>query len=300
MKPTISIVTASYNQGQFIERTIDSVLSQEVEGLEYVVMDGGSTDQTLDILRGYDGRLAWVSELDKGQADAINKGFRATSGEIFGWLNSDDIYYPGALAAVQDYFAAHPEVMVLYGDGHHIDAGDNFMELYYTEDWNFERLKEVCYLCQPTVFLRRSVMEQYGPLNTRLNFCMDYEYWLRVGQDMPFVRLPKVLAGSRLHDETKTLGQRVTFHREIIEMMKQQVGQPPARWIFNYAHAVIDSWGWQRETAAQRVRYISFLILLSSLSFLRWQYYIPRQGLATMWEWLTQPLYHSLREVFSQ
>ena len=129
---------------------------------------------------------------------------------------------------------------------------------------------------------------------------MDYEFWLRVGKENPFVRLNQLLAGSRLHDETKTLGQRVTFHREILAMMKRRLGQPPTRWVFNYAHAVIDSWGWQRETAAERVRYISMLIFLSSLTFLRWQYYIPREGLATMKEWLTQPLYHSLREVFGR
>jgi glycosyltransferase involved in cell wall biosynthesis len=296
MKPTISIITASYNQGQFIKRTIESVLSQNIDSLEYVVMDGGSTDQTVEILKQYDGRLTFTSQPDKGQADAINKGIQATSGDIIGWLNSDDIYYPGTLSAVQDYFAAHPDVQAIYGDGSHIDADDHILEPYYTEDWNFERLKEVCYLCQPAVFLRREIFEQYGLLNIDLNFCMDYEYWLRVGKDIPFVRLPQVLAGSRLHDETKTLGQRVTFHREIIEMTKKTLGQPPVRWVFNYAHAVIDNWGWQRETAVGRVKYISTLILLSSLTFLRWQYYIPREALATMWEWLTQPLYHSLRE----
>jgi glycosyltransferase involved in cell wall biosynthesis len=299
MKPTISIITASYNQGQFIERTIKSVLSQDIEGLEYVVMDGGSTDGTIEILKRYDGRLTYVSESDKGQADAINKGFRVTSGDIFAWLNSDDIYYPGALSAVQEFFAAHPAVMALYGDGNHIDKDDNFLEPYYTEAWDFERLKEVCFLCQPAVFLRRELLEQKGLLNINLNFCMDYEFWLRTGQETPFVRIPKLLAGSRLHEETKTLGQRVANHREIIEMTKERLGKPPARWVFNYAHAVIDSWGWQRETAGGRVKYISMLILLSSFSFLRWQYYIPGEGLKTMWEWLTQPLYKSLREVFS-
>jgi glycosyltransferase involved in cell wall biosynthesis len=300
MKPSISIITASYNQGQFIERTIESVLNQNIEGLEYVIMDGGSADQTVEILKHYDGRLTWTSQVDKGQADAINKGIQATSGDIIGWLNSDDIYYPGALSAVQDYFAAHPDVNAIYGDGHHIDADDNILEAYYTEDWDFARLAEVCYLCQPAVFLRREIFNQYGLLNIDLNFCMDYEFWLRVGRDIPFVRLDQLLAGSRLHDETKTLGQRVTFHKEILQMTKKQLGKPPIRWVFNYAHALIDSWGYQRDSAVGRVKYISLLILFSSLAFLRWQYYIPRAALSTMWQWLTQPLYLSFKEAIGR
>jgi hypothetical protein len=108
------------------------------------------------------------------------------------------------------------------------------------------------------------------------------------------------LAGSRLHDETKTLGQRVTFHKEIIQMTKKQLGKPPIRWVFNYAHALIDSWGYQRDSAVGRVKYISLLILFSSLAFLRWQYYIPRAALSTMWQWLTQPLYLSFKEAIGR
>lgn len=284
--PSLCVVTPSFNQGRFIERTIRSVLDQGVEGLEYYVADGGSTDETIGILRRYDGRLRFCSERDGGQADAVNKGIRATSGEIIGWLNSDDIYYAGALKAVQTYFAGHPEAEVLYGEANHIDEEDRVIEPYYTEDWDYERLKEICFVCQPAVFFRRRLVERAGPLDAGLRFCMDYEYWLRLGALTSFVRLPVLLAGSRLYGGNKTLGQRTAVHREINDMLCRRLGAVPERWICNYAHAVVEGWGLKRDTPRQDRLFVAALVLVTTFASLRWNRRLSRPLLRTLATWL--------------
>src|SRR5262245_11033457 len=152
--PLVSIVTPSYNQGRYIEATIQSVLEQDYHHLEYLVLDGGSTDQTLTVLQRYEDRLLWISEKDRGQADAINKGFRLAQGQILGWLNSDDTYLPGTIRRVVDYFQTRRDVGMVYGEGYHVDASGKIIERYYTEPFSFQRLAEICFICQPTVFMR--------------------------------------------------------------------------------------------------------------------------------------------------
>lgn len=207
MLPRISIVTPSFNQVQYIEETMKSVLSQDYPYLEYLVIDGGSTDGTLDILRRYEAYLHWVSELDKGQADAINKGFKQATGEIVSWLNSDDLYLPGVLHQVANYFSQHPEVDVVYGDYHLIDQAGRLLltrrEISF--DYNI-LLYGLNYISQPATFFRRDIFDRVGYLDDTLHYGLDWEYWLRIASHGGrFAHLPHSLAATRWHNTAKTL-----------------------------------------------------------------------------------------------
>jgi glycosyltransferase involved in cell wall biosynthesis len=273
---TFSVVTPSYNQVAFIERTIRSVLTQDVQPLEYVVMDGGSSDGTVEILDRYADRLWYRSEPDDGQADAVNKGIRQTAGELIGWLNSDDIYYPDTLRTVRSYFAAHPEVDVVYGDADHIDEQDRVLEPYGCEPWDPERLHDICFLCQPAVFFRRRVVERHGLLDANLDYCMDYEYWLRLAtQGARFAHLRRKLAGSRMYAWNKTLGQRIKVHAEINGMLRRRLGSVPTRWLSNYAHVVLEENGFRRERG--RVRFAAAVSVATWLAALRWNHRVSPQ-----------------------
>lgn len=285
MLPKISVVTPSYNQGRFIERTIRSVLEQRISGLEYFVIDGGSTDETVGILKKYEHCLNWVSEKDGGQADAVNKGIRATRGEVVGWLNSDDIYYPGALRTVIQFFENHPEVDLIYGDADHIDLNDIIIEPYYTEDWNYDRLMEICFLCQPAVFFRRRLTEMMGLLDDQLQYCMDYEYWLRLGAIVPFVRIKKKLAGSRMYADNKTMRSRVAVHNEINHMMKKKFGKIPLKWIYAYAYVVTERKQYNRLDPLDNFRYMWTLIGIASLSLIHWKQGFSMDVLKVMAGW---------------
>ena len=283
----VSIVTPSYNQGQFIERTLQSVASQTAPGvaIEHVVFDGGSTDDTVAILKRFSPPVRWVSKKDKGQTDAVNQGICATDGEIIGWLNSDDIYYPGAIARVAAYFEANPEVDVVYGMADHIDREDNAFEAYPTEPWSFERLHQTCFICQPALFFRRKVVEDYGLLDESLNYCMDYEYWLRLGlNSVRFDYLEAKLAGSRLYADNKTLGSRVKVHKEINDMLKKRLGKVPDRWLFNYAHVVVRD---RTGTVNHSSKKIMFeLAIRSFLAALRWNHGVTKAMRQVLYSWI--------------
>jgi glycosyltransferase involved in cell wall biosynthesis len=288
-----SVVTPSFNQGRFIERTLRSVAAQRQDlppgvTVEHVVYDGGSTDETLAVLRAFAPAVRWVSGRDGGQADAVNRAIRATDGDVVGWLNSDDVYYPGALARVAAFLQQHPQVDVVYGMADHIDVDDRPFEPYPSREWDFERLRETCFICQPALFLRRRATERAGLLDERLHYCMDYEYWLRLGKGgARFAYLPAKLAGSRLYGENKTLGARVQVHREINDMMLRTFGRVPESWIYNYAHAVVDE-SISRERQPQRfARAVAWRSLGAAL---RWNRVPSRALCRTVAGWVRQSL----------
>lgn len=259
--PDVTIVTPSFNQGQFIEETILSVLNQTGADIEYIVMDGGSTDGTLEILEKYAGRLQYFSERDRGQTDAINKGLRRARGRILAYLNSDDAYFPGAVAKAVRFLDDHPEFAMVYGEGYHVDAQGNFMERYYTEPFDFRRLAEICYICQPAVFFRREVLSALGCFDASLQYCMDYDYWIRVGKRFSVGYIPEYLAASRIHSETKTLSKRVEFHEEIVRTVKRHYGHVPVRWIAAWAHAWLERY-LSRNTRAKDLAFRALVRLI--------------------------------------
>lgn len=285
---TVAAVTPSYNQGRFIGRTIDSVLSQGVSGLEYVVMDGGSTDETVAVLESYGDRLSYRCERDKGQPDAVNKGIAATSGEIIAWLNSDDVYAPGALQAVLEVFENNPEVDVVYGDADHIDVNDAVIEAYPAEPFDLERFKERCIICQPAAFFRRRVVARFGALDLRWQYTLDYEFWLRLAKGgAVFRHLPRKLAGSRFYPQTKTSGAKLTVHAEINDMMRATFGRVPDRWLYNFAHALVrEKW----RVNDGNLLFTPAVALASWQASLRWNRGLPPSVLRTTASWLTRGL----------
>lgn len=280
----VSIITPSYNQGQFIERTLQSVASQTGVEVEHVVFDGGSTDDTVSVLKRFRPEVRWVSGKDGGQAAAVNKGICATDGDIIGWLNSDDIFYPGAVERVVGFFETHPDVDVVYGMADHIDLEDRAFELYPTERWDFARLKETCIICQPALFFRRRVVAKYGLLDESLDYCMDYAYWLRLAKDGAcFAYLEEKLAGSRLYADNKTLGSRVKVHKEINDMFKQMFGLAPDKWLFNYAHVVVES----KVSRSKNPRWFMVRLFVSTIcAAWHWNRRISTRMLRTMWQWV--------------
>jgi hypothetical protein len=209
--PQLSIVTPSYNQAAYLPQAIESVLGQEGAPVEYFVMDGGSTDGSAEIIRQHAGRLAgWASEPDQGQADAVNKGWRQATGDVFGWLNSDDFYCPGALRRVSEEFAAHPDMLVLAGDCLLAEPGGRPVGRKVARYLNPERmlLTGGDVPGQPAVFLRRELYEAVGPLRADLHYLLDFEYWLRISLQYPRERtrlLHEPLAVVRQWPGTKTL-----------------------------------------------------------------------------------------------
>jgi len=223
--PSVSIVTPSYNQGRFLKRTIDSVLNQTYPHIEYRVCDGGSTDDSVAILKSYGDRFPWVSERDRGQAHAINKGFAGATGEIRAYLNSDDVLLPDAVEKAVNWFTAHPTCDMVYGHGLYIDEQDALTGEYNTLDYSFERMMVYCIVCQPAAFWTTRIAQKIGDFDESLHFALDYDYWLRIDRAGGRIEhLPEPLACSRMYPQTKTASGQVKFTDEIIRVCLKNAG----------------------------------------------------------------------------
>ena len=227
----ISIVTPSFRQAAFIERTLQSVLDQNYPGLEYVVQDGGSQDGTKEILERYADRLAsWESRPDKGQSQAINLGFARTTGEIMAWLNSDDILLPGTLAYVARYFQRHPEVDVVYGHRILIDENDRQIGRWMMPPHDDQVLSWADYIPQETLFWRRSIWEKAGGcIDESFRFAMDWDLLVRFRQaGARFARLPRFLGAFRIHTAQKTSAEiSSTGIQEMMRLRERMLGRVP-------------------------------------------------------------------------
>jgi glycosyltransferase involved in cell wall biosynthesis len=216
----VSIITPSYNQAPFLEMTIRSVLGQNYPDIEYIIVDGGSTDGSVEIIKTYAHRLAWwVAEPDEGQADAINKGFHRATGEVVAWLNSDDLYAPGAISRAVAIFDEDPDVCMVYGNAVTFDQDGLPLNDLIFSDWGLAGLLAFKIICQPAVFMRRSVLEQVGFLDTSYHYLLDHELWLRMAQIASIRHIPEVWAFARHHADAKNVAQAAGFGQEAYRIL---------------------------------------------------------------------------------
>lgn len=241
----VSFIVPSLNQGRFIGQCLNSIAAQGLprETCEVWVIDGGSTDETLEVLENHPLHPQWISEPDRGHWDAVNKGIRCSCGEILCWINSDDVYLPGGVKEALAFFEAHPECAILYGEADYIDESGARIGSYQVEDWDYERLADKCYLCQPAVLFRRSVVEKHGLLSGDYPVALDLEYWMRIGQTTVPQRVPIKIAASRLWGGTKSSREQWQMQRDALAI----------------GHRYTERWSRRRKWSVAEQQLLSFL-----------------------------------------
>ena len=223
----VSIITPSYNQASYLEQTIQSVLGQDYPRIEYIVVDGASTDDSFEIIKKYNDRLAfWISEKDSGQAEAINKGFARAKGEILAWLNSDDYYLPDTISAVVKCFEENPDVVMVYGDMLAVDGDGQTINVLKYKQLSLEDLLCFQIIGQPSVFFRRSALEKTGLLDTSFHFMLDHHLWIRLAQQGRILYVPQVWSAARYHAEAKNRARAAEFGREAFRVLDWAKTQP--------------------------------------------------------------------------
>lgn len=277
--------------GRYLEETIQSVLNQDYPNIEYIVMDAGSTDETLAILGKYRGRLEFHSGPDRGTADAINEGFSRSHGSIFAYLNADDIYLPGAISAAMHSMAADPEAGVVYGDANWVDEGGNALAPYPVRPYDAALFSQECFISQPAAFIRREAFELAGRMDPNLQYAYDYDLWIRISRLFPMRKLDALLAASRMHQENKTVGHRRRVLRETMRLLESHYGYVPFPPVHAYASFLVD----RRDQFFEPLRPSIFKYVLSLFVGLRynaerpfrftreWAAVMSFKGLARRW-----------------
>jgi len=223
----VSIVTPSYNQAPFLEQTIQSVLEQDYPQIEYIVVDGGSTDNSVEVIQKYADRLAyWISEKDSGQAEAINKGFARANGEIVAWLNSDDYYLMYTISIVVRCFEQNPDVVMVYGDMFAVDGNDQTINVLRYKQLSLEDLLCFQIIGQPSVFFRRSALEKVGRLDPTFHFMLDHHLWIRLAQLGKILHIPQIWSAARYHPQAKNRARAAEFGREAFRVLDWAKKEP--------------------------------------------------------------------------
>ena len=250
-QPLVSIITPSFNQARFLEQTMRSVLEQDYPNIEYIVIDGGSSDSSLEIIQKYADRLAyWHSQKDKGQTDAINQGFARATGEILAWLNSDDILYTGAVSAAVRQLQEHPKVGMVYGDCHLINAEVNVIGNFPAAQTDLKKLRRgYVHIPQQTAFFRADLWRKVGPLDESFYFAMDYDLWTRLAAEAPLLYVPELWAAFRLHEGGKSIAADDRCWPEMLRVHYRDGGKKVSSLTLKYTirKLVQPLWMWLRK-----------------------------------------------------